>query len=78
VSQFFGGRGAHILECDQHTEPDGGLFVMRIEFQLDAGAADQRAFEEAFAAEIAEPFAMSWRLSPRHPAQAGGRPRLAL
>jgi formyltetrahydrofolate deformylase len=64
VSQFLGGRGAHILECDQHTEPDGGLFVMRIEFQLDAGDADQRAFEEAFAAEIAEPFGMSWRLSP--------------
>jgi formyltetrahydrofolate deformylase len=64
VSQFLGGRGAHIRECDQHTEPDGGLFVMRIEFRLDAGDADQRAFEEAFAAEIAEPFAMSWRLSP--------------
>jgi formyltetrahydrofolate deformylase len=64
VSQFLGGRGAHILECDQHTtEPDGGLFVMRIEFRPDAGDADQRAFEEAFAAEIAEPFAMSWRIS---------------
>ena len=74
VSQFLGGRGANILESDQHTiEPDGGLFVMRIEFRLDAGDADQRAFEEAFAAEIAEPFAMSWRLS-----LAARRKRVAL
>jgi formyltetrahydrofolate deformylase len=64
VSQFLGGRGANIAELDQHTtEPDGGLFVMRIEFRLAADDTDQRAFEEAFAAEIAEPFAMSWRLS---------------
>jgi formyltetrahydrofolate deformylase len=64
VSQFLGGRRANIVELDQHTiEPDGGLFLMRIDFRLGAGDADQRAFEEAFAAEIAEPFAMSWRLS---------------
>jgi formyltetrahydrofolate deformylase len=74
VSQFLGGRGANILESDQHTtEADGGLFVMRIEFRLDAGDADQGAFEEAFAAEIAEPFAMSWRLS-----LAARRKRVAL
>jgi hypothetical protein len=38
VSQFLGGRGANILEADQHaTEPDDGLFVMRIEFGWTPG-----------------------------------------
>jgi formyltetrahydrofolate deformylase len=64
ISQFLGARGAHIAELDQHTtEPDGGLLVMRVEFRLAADDTDQQAFEEAFAAEIAGPFAMSWRLA---------------
>jgi len=57
---------ANIIESAQHTtDPAGGRFFLRTEFALPDGAAD--AWPEAerrFAAEIAEPFEMRWRVWP--------------
>jgi len=65
ASRFLVERGANILQSDQHTtDPDSGTFFMRLEFRLDVeGEDDERAFEEQFGAEVAEPHAMSWLLS---------------
>ena len=64
VSQFLHNHGANILHSDQHsTDPSGGSFFMRMEFHLGGLDLAREPFERAFAAVVAEPFGMDWRLS---------------
>jgi len=56
VAQFLFGAGANITDSHQHA---GARFHMRTEFE---GPLDGLA--ERFAAEVAEPFGMTWRLWP--------------
>jgi formyltetrahydrofolate deformylase len=67
VSQFLFEEGANIVEADQHsTEPEGGEFFMRMAFRLEPlqrPGDERRRFAERFAALIAQPFAMNWRLA---------------
>ncbi len=63
VSNFLFHHGANVTQLDQHsTDPSGGTFFMRLEFQtpgLDiSGTALQRAFGEV----VARPFSMDWRM----------------
>ncbi|HEV2771425.1 MAG TPA: formyltetrahydrofolate deformylase [Thermoleophilaceae bacterium] len=69
VTGFLAARGANILEADQHSDPDAGLFAMRLEFE--GGAID--AVKRDFASEVARPLDMSWKLTP-----ADSRPRIAI
>lgn len=63
VSQFLFAHGANILSSDQHTtDPGGGRFFMRMEFQLDGLDLTRAQFEKAFADVVAAPFGMEWRL----------------
>jgi formyltetrahydrofolate deformylase len=63
LSQFLRDRGANILQSDQHTtDPEGGAFFMRTEFKLDGLEDDADGFEAAFAAGVADPFGMDWRM----------------
>jgi formyltetrahydrofolate deformylase len=63
LSSFLASRGANILQSDQHTtDPEGGVFFMRTEFYLEGLDANADDLERAFAAEVAEPFHMAWRL----------------
>jgi formyltetrahydrofolate deformylase len=62
VSRFLYEQGANIVEADQYaTEAEGGTFYMRMAFQLEGTSADD--FERGFAAEVAGPLEMEWRLS---------------
>ena len=74
VSGFLTESGANITSSDQHsTDPEGGTFFMRMEFRLE-GLQDRRhELEQSFAASVAEPFEMDWRL-----AYLSDRKRLAL
>jgi formyltetrahydrofolate deformylase len=64
LSTFLRESGANILESDQHTtDPEGGVFFMRTEFRLEGVEDRAEAFERAFAAEVAEPFGMDWRMN---------------
>ena len=63
VSQCLCEQGANIVHSDQHTtDPAGGIFFMRIEFDLPGldsrGSELERAFEP-----IARRFRMDWRLA---------------
>jgi formyltetrahydrofolate deformylase len=61
ISQFLRDRGANILQSDQHTtDPEGGAFFMRTEFKLDGLEDDAAGLEQAFVAEVGEPFGMDW------------------
>lgn len=73
VSQFLYQHGANIVQSDQYTmDPDGGMFFIRIEFDLDGLAARLPQLEKEFAA-TADAFGMSWRMVP-----ADVRKRLAI
>ncbi|GEJ58228.1 formyltetrahydrofolate deformylase [Anaeromyxobacter diazotrophicus] len=63
ISSFLFRRGANITDLDQHsTDDEPGTYFMRLELQtarLDVPLPELRS---AFAAEVAAPFAMTWRL----------------
>jgi formyltetrahydrofolate deformylase len=73
VSRFLFEQGANIVSSDQHSsDPEHGSFFMRCAFYLPAIDEDRAAFEAAFG-DLAEPFAMRWRI-----AYARDRRRVAL
>ena len=62
VAGFLAGRGANILQSDQHsTDPDGGTFFMRIAFRLAPDDHEER-LEREFAA-VADELGMRWWMS---------------
>jgi formyltetrahydrofolate deformylase len=74
VSGFLFESDANILSSDQHsTDPEGGMFFMRMEFRLE-GLQDRReTLGRAFAERVGRPFTMDW-----HFAYASEHKRIAL
>lgn len=67
VSQFLFAQGANIVRSDQHTtDPSGGSFFMRVEFDLAGLGARRQELSTAFG-PIAQRFAMDWRLATSLP-----------
>ncbi len=63
VTTFLYEQGANIVESSQYsTDPEGGTFFLRIEFDSPNISERKEAIEEKFAA-IAQQFEMKWRLS---------------
>ncbi len=61
VSHFLFEAGANLERSDQYsTDPSGGTFFLRMEFNMPAGRRDQ--FAERFGRVVADRFGMSWRL----------------
>ncbi|MBL6749997.1 MAG: formyltetrahydrofolate deformylase [Nevskia sp.] len=74
VTAFLFRHGANITELDQHsTDPSGGRFFMRLEFQTPGVDLAPAELERAFQREVAAGFAMDWRMS-----YAARRPRMAI
>ncbi len=64
VAGFMHAHGANITALDQHsTDPEGGTFFMRLEFQTPHLDLSRAAFERAFQSVVASRFSMDWRLS---------------
>ncbi|OUM86127.1 MAG: formyltetrahydrofolate deformylase [Bacillus thermozeamaize] len=73
VSQFLYHCGANIVQSDQHsTDPEGGRFFMRVEFDLPNLAEQLPQIEKRFQ-EVADKFQMVWRMT-----HAGQKKRLAI
>ena len=72
LAQLLYGHGANILDSDQHTDSEGGVFFQRIVFDLEKIHTDRIALENAIA-EVAARFEMKWRLS-----YSGERKRAAI
>jgi formyltetrahydrofolate deformylase len=68
LAQLLYGHGANILDADQHTDGQAGMFFQRIHFDLSELRTDRVTLERAIA-EVAERFGMHWRL------QLGSRPK---
>ena len=62
LAQLLYGHGANILEADQHTDRDAGVFFQRIDFDLSELHVDRRTLE-AGVVEVAQRMEMRWRLS---------------
>jgi formyltetrahydrofolate deformylase len=72
VARHLADRGANIVSSAQHsTDPEGGWFFLRLEYDVEDG--DPREALAAFGPEVAEPFAMEWRV-----ARSDDRPRMAI
>jgi formyltetrahydrofolate deformylase len=65
-------HGANILHADQHQDPEQGLFLTRVEWDLTGFRLDPAEFRELFR-PTAERFQMRWRLE-----ESAARPRVAL
>jgi formyltetrahydrofolate deformylase len=62
LAQVLYGHGANILDSDQHTDPVAAMFFQRIRFDLSTLTTDRITLESAIR-EVAERFAMEWRIS---------------
>ncbi|WIV21405.1 formyltetrahydrofolate deformylase [Paenibacillus polygoni] len=63
VSKFLFDHGANIIQSDQYSmNPDGGMFFMRVEFDLPQLSSRLPEMEADFSA-VAEQFQMEWYIS---------------
>ncbi|TVY09757.1 formyltetrahydrofolate deformylase [Paenibacillus cremeus] len=73
VSRFLYEYGANIVQSDQYTmDPEGGLFFIRIEFDLE-GLHERRDQLKADFAQVADKFQMQWSIT-----RASRKKRLAI
>jgi formyltetrahydrofolate deformylase len=64
VSRFLHEHGANIVQSDQYTmDPEGGMFFIRIEFDLTELAKRLEPLELDFAQVVAAKFQMDWSVS---------------
>ncbi|WP_374294223.1 formyltetrahydrofolate deformylase [Acinetobacter sp.] len=64
VSSFLYHQGANITALDQYaTEAQGGQYFMRVEFELDHLATRLDTLTSTFAKNVAEKYAMDWKLN---------------
>jgi formyltetrahydrofolate deformylase len=63
VSGFLFEQGANIVSSNQYSSgPTGGRFYLRTEFFLEGLAAGRERFRASFDAEVADRFAMEWKI----------------
>jgi formyltetrahydrofolate deformylase len=61
IADFLYGHNANILHADQHQDEEHGLFLMRVEWDLEGFDLDAAGFHAAFT-PVAERFGMRWRI----------------
>jgi formyltetrahydrofolate deformylase len=74
VTRFLFEHGANVTELDQHsTDPAGGRFFMRVEFQTPQLDLTGESLRQRFDDAVARHFGMEWRIN-----FGARRPRMAL
>ena len=64
VSSFLYNHGANVTALDQHsTDPEGGTFFLRLEFQTPHLDVSRPLLERAFQDAVADRYGMDWRLT---------------
>jgi formyltetrahydrofolate deformylase len=64
VTNFLYSHGVNITTLDQHSsDPEGGVFFMRLEFHTPHLDLSRQALENAFGEVLAKRFGMDWRIS---------------
>ncbi len=63
ISNFLFHHGANITALDQHsTDPTGGKFFLRLEFQLPHQQLPANVLERSFQRAVADDYQMQWRI----------------
>ncbi|MBD2091028.1 formyltetrahydrofolate deformylase [Microcoleus sp. FACHB-1515] len=75
LANFIYSNGGNIIHADQHTDFTAGLFLSRIEWQLDGFNLPQDVIAPAFNA-IAQPLGASWQIHFSGPQSGSGTDRL--
>ena len=74
VTTFLFHHGVNITELDQHsTDPEGGRFFLRLEFQTPHLDVSRAMLERTFKESVATRFEMDWRIS-----YAAEKPKMAV
>jgi formyltetrahydrofolate deformylase len=74
VTTFLFQHGANITELDQHSsDPEGGRFFMRLEFQTPRLDLERQALHDAFGEAVGRRFGMQWHIT-----YAADQPRMAI
>ena len=74
VTTFLFHHGVNITELDQHsTDPEGGRFFLRLEFQTPHLDISRAMLERTFRESVATRFDMDWRIS-----YAAEKPKMAV
>ncbi len=64
ISNFLFNHGANITALDQHsTDPQGGTFFLRLEFQLPHEELPRTVLQRSFQRAVADRYEMQWHLS---------------
>ncbi len=64
VSSFLYNHGANVTALDQHsTDPEGGTFFLRLEFQTPHLDVSRPLLERSFQDAVATRYGMEWRLT---------------
>ena len=64
ISTILAQLGANIVSLAQHsTDPENGMFFLRLEFHLDGFVGKRPQVEEQLGS-VADEFGMTWRISP--------------
>ena len=64
TTNFLFHHGANITALDQHsTDPEGGTFFLRLEFQTPHLDLPRAILERSFASAVAQRYDMEWRIS---------------
>ncbi|MBD2105988.1 formyltetrahydrofolate deformylase [Nodosilinea sp. FACHB-13] len=61
IANFIYANGGNILHADQHRDPEAGLFLSRLEWELEGFNLPREIIGPAFAA-IAQPLGATWQL----------------
>jgi formyltetrahydrofolate deformylase len=72
IAEFLFRHNANILHADQHQDAEGGLFLMRVEWDLADFDLELEHFAGAFT-PLAQRCGLNWRLE-----QSAARPRVAI
>jgi formyltetrahydrofolate deformylase len=63
TSRLLTDLGANIVRSDQHTtDPRGGTFFMRMEFDLQLTGEQRAELQRRFAQDVGDPLQMQWRM----------------
>ena len=70
LAQTLYGHGANILDADQHTDAEAGIFFQRIRFDLSELRTDRTALRHAIG-EVGERLDMRWMRRTSWPGSRG-------
>lgn len=62
VTGFLLRLSGNVVDLDEHVDREGGMFFMRVEWELEGFALEKAAIGPAFASQVADPLGMRWSL----------------